>query len=125
MDEQKQQLDVQGKPMIEVLNKVDLISPEQRVQLAGGASGGLVKVPVSGLTKFGLEELLEAIDAALVVNPLIEARFRIPQSEGATLAALDAGAVWSSKRFEGNLVSLTVRGPDSLLERYRRSRERS
>ncbi len=49
-------------------------------------------------------DLLEAIDAALVVDPLVEARFRIPQSEGAVLAALEAGAVVSEKNFAGNLV---------------------
>jgi GTPase len=68
--------------------------------------------------------LLAAIDAALVVDPLVDARFRIPQSEGAALAALEAGAVVSEKSFEGNLVRLSARGPASLLERYRRFRER-
>jgi GTP-binding protein HflX len=73
----------------------------------------------------GLSELLAAIDEALVVDPLIEARFRVPQSEGAALAALEAGALVREKKFEGNLVLLTARGPASLLERYRRFRERS
>jgi GTP-binding protein HflX len=41
----------------------------------------------------GLDELLAAIDEALVADPLVEARFRLPQSEGAALAALEAGAV--------------------------------
>ena len=73
----------------------------------------------------GLSELLAAIDEALVVDPLVEASFRVPQSEGAALAALEAGALVHEKSFEGNLVLLTARGPASLLERYRRFRERS
>jgi hypothetical protein len=54
-----------------------------------------------------------------VADPLIEARFCVPQSEGAALAALEAGALVREKSFEGNLVILTARGPASLLERYR------
>jgi GTP-binding protein HflX len=131
-DEQKAQvervlgeLDVQGKPVIEVMNKIDLLPEEERARLldcAGGGEGGAAMVAVSGLTKVGLDRLLEAIDEALVVDPLVEARLRLPQSEGAALAALDAGAVVGEKRFEGNLVYLTARGPASLLERYRRYR---
>jgi len=126
-DEQKAQvekvlaeLDVQGKPVIEVLNKIDLLSPDERARLAASGAG----IAVSGLAKLGLDELLAAIDQALVADPLTEARFRLPQSEGAALAALEAGAVVGNKKFEGNLVYLTARGPESLLGRYGRFRER-
>jgi GTP-binding protein HflX len=132
MDEQKEQveqvlseLDVKGKPVIEVLNKVDLLTAEERNRLPVSLAGGHVRIAASGLTKIGLAELLSAIDAALIEDPLVEADFRIPQSEGAALAALDAGAVMSKRRFEGNLVHLRARGPSSLLERYRRFRERA
>jgi len=135
MDEQKAQvekvlgeLEVSGKPVIEVLNKIDLLAPEDRARLSGSgrsrSGGGPVAVPVSGLTKVGLDQLLAAIDEALVADPLVDARFRLPQSEGAVLAALEAGAVVREKSFDGNLVYLTARGPASLLERYRRFRER-
>ena len=53
-----------------------------------------------------------------MADPLVEMQFRLPQSEGAALAALEAGAVVGEKRFEGNLVYLTARGPASLLNRY-------
>jgi GTP-binding protein HflX len=132
VDEQKEQvekvlgeLDVKGKPVIEVLNKIDLVALGERAHLRRAGSGHPVTVAVSGLTKEGLDNLLAAIDDALVVDPLVEARFRVPQSEGAALAALEAGALVGGKSFEGNLVYLTARGPASLLERYRRFRERS
>jgi GTP-binding protein HflX len=131
MDEQKVQvekvlgeLEVRGKPVIEVLNKIDLLPELERARLGSGANGGTV-VAVSALTKMGLDQLLAAIDAALVADPLVEARFRLPQSEGAALAALEAGAVLGEKSFAGNVVYLTARGPASLLERYRRFRERN
>ena len=79
---------------------------------------------VSGLKRQGLDELLAAIDAALVTDPLIEATFRLPQSEGGVMAALEAGAVVEEKRFDGNLAFVRARGPASLLNRFRRFRER-
>jgi len=131
VDEQKVQvekvlgeLDVKGKPVIEVMNKIDLLPPEERARLAGGQHRG-GPVAVSGLMKMGLNELLAAIDEALLADPLVEASFRVPQSEGALLAALEAGAVVREKSFEGNLVFLTARGPASLIDRYRRFREKN
>jgi GTP-binding protein HflX len=126
VDEQKTQvekvlaeLDVSKKPVIEVLNKIDLVGNDEGMPM--GAPGSIA---VSGLKKLGLDHLLAAIDAALVVDPLIEMQFRLPQSEGAVLAALEAGAVVEGKRFEGNLAYVTARGPASLLNRFRRFRER-
>ncbi len=122
-EEQKQQvevvlgeLDVKDKPVLQVLNKIDLL-PE-RPPLAKDA------VAVSGLTGQGIDALLAAIDEALVADPLVDASFRIPQAEGAVLAALESGAVIRKQRFQGNLVYLDVRGPASLLHRYRRFRRR-
>ena len=127
IDEQKMQvekvlaeLDVSKKPVIEVLNKIDLV--DSHVSMPMGAPGS---VAVSGLKKVGLDNLLAAIDAALVVDPLIEMKLRIPQSEGAVLAALEAGAVLDKKRFEGNMVYLEAKGPESLLTRYQRFWERN
>ena len=125
-DEQKVQvqkvlaeLDVSQKPVIEVLNKIDLIEAGETIPT--GAPGS---VAVSGLKKIGLDNLLAAIDRALVADPVIEMNLRLPQSEGAILAALEAGAIVDAKRFEGNLAYISARGPASLLNRYRRFREK-
>jgi GTP-binding protein HflX len=112
-------LDVSKKPVLEVLNKIDLVGGSKPVPM--GAPGS---VAVSGLKRLGLDHLLAAIDAALVVDPVIEMEFRIPQSEGAVLAALEAGALVGEKRFEGNLAYVTAKGPASLLGRYRRFQAR-
>jgi GTP-binding protein HflX len=118
------ELGVSNKPVIQVLNKVDLVPPEELADLPAHFSNDREAIPVSALQRTGLEQLLMAIDAALVVDPLVEARFRLPQSEGSILASLEGGAIVDEKRFEGNLVFLRARGPASLLDRYRRFREK-
>ncbi len=124
-DEQKIQvekvlaeLSVSGKPIIHVLNKIDLLpSQEQASYIADRGT-----VAVSSIQRVGLEDLLLKIDEALAADPLIVCNFQLPQSEGAILAALEGGAVVEEKRFEGNLVFLQVKGPASLLHRFRRFR---
>jgi GTP-binding protein HflX len=106
------ELEVGEKPTLQVLNKVDLLPEGTPI-----APGNL---PVSGLTGYGREELLLAIDAMLTADPLETMEFRIPQSEGRVLASLERGATIQNQRFEGNLVTLTAIGPKSLLERYRK-----
>jgi GTP-binding protein HflX len=109
------ELDVRETPVLEVLNKIDLLPAGDRAMHPGRN-----EVAVSGLKRIGLHELLAAIDGMLTRDPLLEVEFRLPQSEGRVLAALDAGATIENKRFEGNLAFLTAVGPASLLNRYRR-----
>ena len=127
-EEQKSQVEkvlaelaVSTKPIVHVLNKVDLVPVEERAELLMDRGAILV----SALQHTGMEQLLSAIDAALVVDPLVESSFRLPQSEGSILASLEAGAIIDEKRFEGNLVFLRARGPASLLNRYRRFRAKT
>jgi len=115
------ELEVSIKPVIQILNKIDLVPAQDRVQFAFDRDAILV----SSLQQTGLEQLLLAIDAALTVDPLIEGHFRLPQSEGAVLASLEGGAIVNEKRFEGNLVYLKARGPASLLNRYRRFQDKA
>jgi GTP-binding protein HflX len=113
------ELDVLNKPRLEVLNKVDLLSEEERAALEIGAGQAIA---ISALAHTGLETLMERLDEELVQDPILEQRFQIPQSEGEVLAALEAGAVIREREYEGNLVRMMVTGPASLLGRYRRFR---
>lgn len=108
------ELGVLGKPRIEALNKIDLLTEEQRAALA--ATGA---VAVSAKQGLGIARLLARIDEELVGDPVVEQRFEIPQSQGTALAALGAGAVIREREFVGNAVRMTVAGPASLLGRYR------
>jgi GTP-binding protein HflX len=123
-DEQKAQvekvlgeLDSLGKPRVEVLNKIDLLSGDERRGLESRNHSGTVSV--SARTGEGMARLLEAIDGALHSDPILTAELRIPQHEGAVLAMLEAGTVIESRAYNGNLVNLTVSGPASLLGRLR------
>ena len=113
-------LGVQDKPCIHVMNKVDMLdAPDQVVFLANTDA-----FAVSAKDGTGLQYLLEQIDRTLTSapsasDPLEERVFLIPQSEGGILAALEADGQTTSKEFTDNHVRLRVRGPGSLLNRYR------
>ena len=91
------ELDVEGKTVLEVMNKIDLVSAAEREGLAAEGQG----VGLGTDRREGLEELLQAIDEHLIADPVIEREFRLPQSEGAVLAALEAGAVLGGKTVQG------------------------
>jgi GTP-binding protein HflX len=121
------ELESLDKPRIEVLNKIDLLGDRERDGLlARSKNGGGVgaEVPVSARTGEGMEALLAAIDRVLHSDPVIEAELRVPQHEGAALAAIEAGMIVHEREYEGNLVRLTVSGPASLLGRLRKFRTR-
>ena len=109
------ELQVKETPVLEVLNKIDLVGEGERAAMERTGA-----IAVSGLQRTGLQALLTAIDRLLTEDPLLEVRFRLPQTEGRAMAALEAGATIESKRFEGNLAFFTAVGPASLLNRYRR-----
>jgi GTP-binding protein HflX len=131
-DEQKAQvekvlgeLESLSKPRIEALNKIDLLPEEERAALLARAKAdakGEKAVALSALTGEGVDDLLAAIDAALHSDPVIEAELRVPQHEGAVLAAIEAGMVVHTREYEGNVVRLSVSGPASLVGRMRRFR---
>jgi GTP-binding protein HflX len=121
------ELESLGKPRIEVLNKTDLLGEHERDGLLArfkNAAGVAAEVPVSAQTGEGMEALLAAIDRVLRSDPVIEAELRVPQHEGAALAAIEAGMIVHRREYEGNLVRLTVSGPASLLGRLRKFRAR-
>jgi GTP-binding protein HflX len=114
------ELEVLAKPRIEVLNKIDLLGEHERA----GLRERVGEVAVSARTGEGTDELLKAIDEALHSDPVIDAELRVPQQEGAVLAAIEAGMVVHSRAYEGNLVRLAVSGPASLMGRLRQYRLR-
>jgi GTP-binding protein HflX len=117
------ELDCLTKPRVEVLNKIDLLGEHEREGLLerGKASS---EVAVSARTGVGMEALLAAIDRALHTDPVLSVEVRVPQTEGAVLAAIEAGMIVQTREYEGNFVRLTVTGPASLVGKLRQYRLR-
>ncbi|MGC2403527.1 MAG: GTPase HflX, partial [Acidobacteriaceae bacterium] len=113
------ELDSLDKPIIAVLNKIDVLPPEERLACAGDVS----TAAISAQTGEGIDHLLTLMDEALTADPVIEEKFTVPQRDGAALAALDAGALILKREFAGDSVNIDVAGPTSLLGRYRKYRQ--
>ena len=113
------ELGAMGKPILTVLNKVDLLPAQERSACAPGEWGAVV----SAQTGEGVAYLVELIDRALIADPVISGQFMVPQREGAVLAAFEAGTLILKREFSGDFVDLSVEGPASLLGRYRRYRQ--
>ncbi len=111
------ELDAAQIPRIEVLNKADLLDP---AQIAAGAVVGAVYV--SAHTGYGIDDLLRAIDDALTSDPMVESVLHLNQADGATLAALEAGAVILDREYAGNMIRMRLRAPASLLGRMTKAR---
>ena len=88
------ELEVDKKPRIEVMNKIDLL-PEGETVKGNGV------IAVSAHAKTGLKALLDALDKALDSDPLEDREMVVAQSEGGVLAALDAGAIILDRTFQG------------------------
>jgi GTP-binding protein HflX len=108
------ELEVDKKPRIEVMNKIDLLPEGEPVK------GGHGVLAVSAHAEIGLKALLAALDKALESDPLEDREMVVAQSEGGVLAALDAGAIILDRTFQGENANLRVRGPASLLGKYRK-----
>ncbi|HZC44515.1 MAG TPA: GTPase HflX [Acidobacteriaceae bacterium] len=106
------ELEVDKKPRIEVMNKIDLL-PDGELAKGNGV------LAVSAHARTGLNALLPALDSALESDPLEDREMIVSQSEGGVLAALDAGAIILDRTFQGEETHLHVRGPASLLGKYR------
>ena len=72
-----------SRPFVEVLNKIDLVAPGVRTELAGGGSRG--PVVVSALTGEGLDKLQERFESLLTAAN-IRFRLTLPHSDGEGLA---------------------------------------
>jgi GTP-binding protein HflX len=113
VDEVLEELGAAGKPRIHVLNKVDLLSPEERAALPGGPGSAAV----SAISGEGIQELLRAIDAQLPADPLQEARFRLPHNAGAALSLLYDHARVLERSYHDGIVEIRAELPESLLRR--------
>jgi GTP-binding protein HflX len=104
------------RPRLLVVNKVDQLDADQRVELSHRHPDG---VQVSALTGEGLPDLSEAIEAAFA-RTLQSVELLLPYSEGGRLAELHdlAGDLHREDTAEG--VHVVARLPSAVAERYQR-----
>ncbi|MGH9689181.1 MAG: GTPase HflX [Candidatus Acidiferrales bacterium] len=98
-------LDVQNRPRVHVLNKIDRLSEEEVSVLREPNGRANVVVPASAVTREGLGELLERIDEVLPLDPLVRLRLRVPLSDGRHFSQVQAhGRVLHSQVVDGHLL---------------------
>jgi GTP-binding protein HflX len=118
-----QELGVADRPRLRVLNKADLLSPEQRELLSSNSAklAANSAVLVSAKTGEGMYELLRRIDLAVPVDPVVTLSLRLPLAEGRTLALIHAlGRVLHSS-VEDSHMTMSAEVPASIARRLRLS----
>jgi GTP-binding protein HflX len=115
------ELGVAGRPTIQVWNKMDLLSDEEKKELQESlAAENCAGAPVliSAATGTGLESLLKRIDDTLPVDPVVKLSLRIPLTEGRTLALVHAlGKVIHSELEDDAHMTLEAEVPESIANR--------
>jgi GTPase len=105
------ELEVQDKPRLYVMNKLDLLPELKRESLIDSAN----VVHVSAAKGIRMEKLLQRIDELIEQDPVRQVRLQVPQAEGKALATLDAKAVVLSREYRDGYVDLEVQAPESVL----------
>jgi len=115
-------LGVGDRAKLHVFNKVDRLTPQERVSLHPYATGAGINggpVLVSALTGEGIDELLRRMDAALPIDPVVTLSLRLPLAEGRTLALVHAlGRVLRSEVVDSHML-LDAEVPASIAQRLR------
>jgi GTPase len=107
------ELESASKPRLHVMNKVDLLGPEQRLSLTDDDN----TVHISAAKGINLKGLLETIDRRMQDDPIKSMKLRIPQSEGKVLSTLEAKSKIVKRKYVDGAVDLTVDLPESLARR--------
>jgi GTP-binding protein HflX len=101
------------RPMLEVLNKIDLLEPEQRAGLLSH-NGRRPAIAVSALTGDGVPDLLATLESA-VTRDNITVSLKLDAADGSALAFAYRHAQVLERRDRGGKISLSLRiHPDDL-----------
>jgi len=98
-------LNVDARPRLHVLNKIDRLSEDEFSALQQSMGRTRNVVLASAVTREGLQELLERIDEAMPLDPLVRLRLRMPLSDGRHYSQVQAqGRVLHSQVVDGDLL---------------------
>ena len=115
VDKVLKELEVDGKPRLRVMNKIDLLPPKQRESLLDDAT----RVHVSAAKGTGMTTLLDRIDELLSEDPISRVQLSVPQKEGKLLALLEARSRIYSREYRDGSVELDVEAPESVVRKVR------
>jgi GTPase len=102
-----------GRPLLEVLNKIDLLEPEQQQGLLSH-NGRRPAIAVSALTGAGVSDLLTGFETA-VTRDNITLTLKLDAADGGALAFAYRHAQVLERRDRGAKISLSLRiHPDDL-----------
>ncbi len=114
------ELEVEKKPRLRVMNKIDLLDEEVAKSLQADAlREDSNTVYVSAAEGTGLDKLLGRVDAMIEEDPVSRVRLRVPQREGKILALLEARSRIHSRKYKDGAVELEVDAPASVVRRVR------
>ncbi|HXP16517.1 MAG TPA: GTPase HflX, partial [Terriglobales bacterium] len=114
------ELEVEKKPRLLVMNKVDLLDVEVAQTLQADALRDNARtLYVSAVEGTGLKTLLERIDAEIDEDRVSRVHLRVPQKEGKTLAMLAARARIYSRKYKDGAVELEAEAPESVVRKVR------
>jgi GTP-binding protein HflX len=114
------ELEVETKPRLLVMNKVDLLDVEVAQALQADAlRENATTLYVSAVAGTGLKTLLERIDAKIDEDRISRVHLRVPQKEGKTLAMLAARARIYSRKYKDGAVELEAEAPESVVRKVR------
>ena len=115
VDKVLKELEVEDKPRLRVMNKLDLLPPAQRDSLRDDPG----TVYISAAQGTGLSTLLGRIDQMISEDPISSVRLRIPQTEGKLLSLLEARSRIYSRQYKDGAVELDVEAPESVVRKVR------
>jgi GTPase len=115
------ELGVNGRPIVRVLNKVDLLSPllKETLESSVARANGAGPVLVSAKTGKGIDELLKRVDALLPIDPVVTLSLRMPMTEGRTLALVHAMGKVLDSIVEDSHMRMVAEVPESIARRLR------
>jgi GTP-binding protein HflX len=120
-DELDEEVGVDSRPRLRVLNKMDRLTSEERGVVTSGSarSSGACGLPVlvSALTGEGIEELLRRMDAEMPTDPVVSLSIRLPLAEGRTLAMIHALGRVIHSEIEDSHMRLDAEVPASIAKR--------
>jgi GTP-binding protein HflX len=121
VDKILRELGVTDRPRLRVLNKMDVLTPEQREGLDRSVARGRENGPVlvSAMTGQGMDELLRRMDAALPIDPVVTLSLRLPLEEGRTLALIHALGRVLNSAVEDSHIAMDAEVPVSIAKRLR------